>query len=116
MKRSSKDNFQALGIWLRDPRTLTSALPGLPFVNVFLFSVLTFAPYFSLPALVFAVLYGLPVTIWGLVIYFDMRKKEKKIEKAKTIEAIRQHYFDATLASLLWGAACGPQLSLTFLC
>jgi hypothetical protein len=115
MRKSRKSDFKVLGIWLRDPRTLTSTLPSVPFANAFLLSALIFVPYFSLPALVFAVLYGLPATIWGLVIYFDMRKKEKKIEKAKTIEAIRQHYFDATLASLLWGSACGPQLSLRFL-
>jgi hypothetical protein len=115
MRKSSKDSFKALGIWLRDPRQLTSALPALPFLNGLLLSILIFAPYFSLPALVFAVLYGLPVTIWGLVIYFDMRKKDRKIEKAKTLEAIRQLYFDATLTSLLFGALGIPLFSITFL-
>jgi hypothetical protein len=115
MKKSSKDNFKVLGIWLRDPRIATSALPNLPFVNVLLSLALIFVPYFSLPALIFAVLYVLPATIWGLVIYLDMRKRQKKVEKEKTMEAIRQHYFDATLASLLWGAAFALQLLLTFL-
>lgn len=116
MKRSSKDNFQALGIWLQDPRTATSILPSLPFVNALLLSILIFAPYFSLPALVFAVLYGLPVTIWGLVIYFDMRKKRKRVEKAKTMETIRYCYFDTRLTSLLFGGvAVMPLWSVTFL-
>jgi hypothetical protein len=77
MRKSRKSDFKVLGIWLRDPRTLTSTLPSVPFANAFLLSALIFVPYFSLPALVFAVLYGLPATIWGLVIYFDMRKKRK---------------------------------------
>jgi len=116
MKRSSKDNFQALGIWLRDPRPLTSALPALPLLNALLLSMLIFAPYFSLPALVFAVLYGSLVTIWGFVIYFDMRKKQKKAGREKTIEAIRQLYFDGTLTSLLFGGvAVFPLWSVIFL-